>query len=408
MFLKTLTLAEALEVALARTPPLAQSETLAVGDALGRVLAESLVAPQDLPGFDRSSMDGYAVRAEDTFGASEAQPVSLTLVGRVEMGQNAAGAPALQPQQAVEISTGGMLPAGADAVVILEETELDGQTLRVLKPCAPGSAVIRANEDFKQGQTVLNPGQRLRPQDLGALLALGITQVNVLLQPHVAMLSTGDELVPPECTPMPGQVRDINTYTTAAQVQELGLVPIPFGIVPDRPQQLAEATTQALAECDAVLISGGSSVGVRDATVEILGRLGEVLVHGIRIAPGKPTIFACCGDKPVFGLPGNPVSSIVVFEKFVAPVLRKRSGATCVHRPRPQVRATLTKNVPSARGRNDFVRVRLIQQGDQTLAEPIRARSNNISSLSSADAVLPIPANVEGYGRDERVTVELW
>lgn len=404
----TLSLAEALNVSLDRVKPLLQSEMVDARKALGRVLAGDVSSPENLPGFDRSSMDGYAVRAADTYAASEANPVLLKLVGHIEMGQDATGLSPLQTGEALCISTGGMLAPGADAVVIIEETELDGDTLSVLKPVAPGSAVIRADEDLKQGETVLPAGHRIRAQDVGALLGVGITQVAVVLQLHVGVLSTGDELVPPEQKTTLGQVRDINSYTTAAQIACLGAQPVAYGIVPDQRQRLADATAQALAECDAVLISGGSSVGVRDATVDILNHMGEVLVHGIRIAPGKPTIFALCGDKPVFGLPGNPASSLVVFEKFVTPVLLKRSGANHWRRHPPQVRATLSKNIPSARGRDDFVRVRLSETESGVLAEPLHAHSNNISSMSKADGILVIPADREGFSRDERVVIELW
>jgi len=408
LYFHTLSLAEALNTALSRIEPLRDAAIIPVTQALGRVLAQDVVSPEDLPGFDRSSMDGYAVRAQDTFAATEANPVTLDLAGRIEMGQDVSALPPLQPGQLFGISTGGMLPPGADAVVIIEETELQGERVSVLKPVAPGGAVIRADEDFKSGEVVLKAGRWLRAQDLGALLAVGITQVAALPQMKVGVLSTGDELVSPDQPVKLGQVRDINATTTAAQLHNLGLQPVSYGIIPDQRQHLADATSQALAECDAVLISGGSSVGVRDATVDILGHLGEVLVHGIRIAPGKPTIFALCGDKPVFGLPGNPVSSMVVFEKFVAPLLLKRSGNTSFTRHPAQVRAVLSKSIPSAKGRDDFVRVKLHHEGNCVKAEPIYAHSNNISSLSKADGILPIPAEVEGFARDELVVVELW
>lgn len=408
MFLKTLSLQEALALVLERVKPLAQTETLPAFKSLGRALAREVTSPHDVPGFDRSGMDGFAVRAADTYGASEAHPVSLSLAGRIEMGQDASALPALRAREARGISTGGMLPPGADAVVILEETELNGERLLVLKPVAPGSSVIRADEDFKRGEVVLRPGHCLRPQDLGALLAVGVTEVEVFARLQVGILSTGDELIPADQPVSPGRVRDINSAALAGQVSQLEMQPITYGIVPDQRQQLAQATSHALAECDAVLISGGSSVGARDATVQVLGDLGDVLLHGIRIAPGKPTIFALCGDKPVFGLPGNPVSSIVVFEKVVAPALQKRSGLARWGRHYQQVRAILAKNVPSARGRDDFVRVKLQHRDGDLYAEPIYAHSNNISSLSKADGILAIPADVEGYAKGARVTVELW
>lgn len=408
MFLKTLSLQEALALVLERVKPLVQTEKLPAFKSLGRALAREATSPQDLPGFDRSGMDGFAVRAADTYGASEARPVPLKLVGRIEMGQDASTLPALRAGEAMAISTGGMLPPAADAVAILEETESNEERVLVLKPVAPGGSVIRANEDFKRGEVVLRVGRCLRPQDLGALLAVGVTEIEVFARLQVGILSTGDELVPADQPVSPGRVRDINSAALAAQVSELGMQPTAYGIIPDQRQQLAQATSHALAECDAVLISGGSSVGMRDATVQVLEDLGEVLLHGIRIAPGKPTIFALCGDKPVFGLPGNPVSSIVVFEKVVSPALRKRAGFAQWQRHYEQIQAVLSKNVPSARGRDDFVRVKLERRDGAAYAEPIYAHSNNISSLSKADGILAIPADVEGYAKGERVTVELW
>lgn len=408
MFFNTLSLSEALDISLSNVNPLQASEHIHVTQSLGRILSTSVVSSENLPGFDRSSMDGYAVLAEDTYGASDANPKELKLVGRIDMGQDASVLPALQNGEAIGISTGGMLPPGADAIVIIEETELEGDQLIVLKPAAPGTAVIRADEDFKQGEQILPVGHRIRAQDIGAFLGVGITQIDVLTQLQVGVISTGDELVPPEQKVTLGQVRDINSYTTAAQIRELGATPISYGIVVDQRKQLADAVSQGLAECDAVLISGGSSVGVRDATMDILDHMGEVFVHGIRVAPGKPTIFAMCGDKPVIGLPGNPVSSMVVFEIFVAPILLKRSGSTQLKKHAAQVRAILSKSIPSAKGRDDFVRVKLSKQDDITYAEPIYAHSNNISSLSKADGILPIPADVEGFARDESVVIELW
>ncbi len=407
-FLKAVSLAEALDTALAHTHPLRETERIAVAGAAGRVLAGEVTSPEDLPGFDRSGMDGYAVRARDTFGATEGAPAELALRDRVEMGHDVSGDQPLAPGQARGISTGGMLPPGADAVVILEETELEGETLRVLKPAAPGASVVRADADLKRGQLILARGHRLRPQDLGALLGVGVTRVSAFAQLQVGIISTGDELIAPEERPRPGQVRDINSTTLAAQLRALGVNPVPYGITRDRQATLTDAVSHALSECDAVLLSGGSSVGVRDAALEVLERFGRVYVHGIRVKPGKPTIFALCGDKPAFGLPGNPVSSMVVVEKFVAPILLKRAGCARWTRPRPLCSAMLSKNAPSARGRDDFVRVRLSERSGTTWAEPIFAHSNSISSLSGAHGLVPIPADHEGFERGAEVTVELW
>jgi len=381
-------------------------ERVAVREALGRVLAEELTAPHDLPAFPRCNMDGYAVRAVDTYGASPTQPAYLEVVGEVMMGQQ----PALEigPGQCALVQTGGMLPSGADAVVMIEFTQPVGERgIEVLMAVAVGENVIQVGEDVRCGDALLSAGHRLRPQDLGGLLALGITEVAVARQPRVAILSQGDELVPPEREPGPGQVRDINSYTLAALVEQAGGIPLRRGIVGDELDALREAAVAALARADILVLSAGSSVSARDVTARVIGSLGQpgVLVHGVSIRPGKPTILAVCDGKAVFGLPGNPVSAMNSFRLFVTPTIHLLLGA---ERPLPPtVRARLARNVPGAPGREDHVQVRLEEREGELWAMPIFGKSNLIYTLIRADGEIVVPLDSSGITEGEMVIVYL-
>ncbi len=408
MFYKTKSLDEALDIVRGRFHPLGEAELVPTVEARGRVLATAVRSPIDLPGFPRATMDGYAVRGQDTFGASEGTPCKLRLAGEVRIGQPPDLYPSLASGEARAIPTGGALPPGADAVVPVEDTELsDSKEVLIFSPVAPGANVMAPDEDLRAGQEIFEGGHRLRPQDIGALLGVGITQVNVVRRVRVGIISTGEELVPPEEEPGPGRIRDINSYTLKAQLEEAGAVPKLYGIVPDEAGALLARTRDALAENDLVLLSGGSSVGTRDLTLTVLSELGEVLVHGLRIKPGKPTILGISNGKAIVGLPGNPVSAMVVCDKLVIPILQLLLGER--ERPRrPIALAEMARHVPSAKGRLDFVRVRLVSREGRLLAEPILAQSGAISSLAGADGLVTIPAESEGLERGERVAVELW
>ncbi len=313
--------------------PVVRRERIAVVDALGRVLAADLTASHDLPSFPRSTVDGYAVVARDTHGASASLPAYLDVVGEVPMGQ--AAAVALDEGQCAIVHTGGMIPADADAVVMVEHTQqvsapnqstnqpiyqsttFSPNTIEVYRPAAAGQNVIQVGEDVRQGEAVLPAGHRVRPQDIGGLLALGIVEVEVAARPRVAILSQGDEVVPPDQEPGPGQVRDINSHTLAALARQAGAEAVTCPIVPDRLDALQGAAAQALAQADVLVMSAGSSVSVRDMTAQVIDGLGRpgILVHGVSVKPGKPTILAVCDGKPVFGLPGNPVSAMVIFDR---------------------------------------------------------------------------------------------
>lgn len=387
------------------------SEPIDVISALGRVTAEDVRAPHALPEFPRSSVDGYAVRARDTFGASESLPAYLTLIGEVPMG--AAPPFSLQRGECALIHTGGMLPENADAVVMLEYTQVAAATpgaaaeIEVLRAVAEGENVIRVGEDVAAGAVILPRGRLIRPAEIGGLMALGILSLRVAKKVRVAILSSGDEIVPPSQRPLPGQVRDINAYTLGALVRKSGGEPVFYGIVPDEKSALQAVAARALAECDMVVITAGSSASTRDMTAEVINSLGApgVLVHGINTRPGKPTILGVCNGKAVIGLPGNPVSALVNGYLFVAPVIEKLLGQPA-DRPRPYVQAQLTINLPSQAGREDWWPVRLVSTGEgEYLAEPIFGKSNLIFTLAAADGLLRIPPAATGLSAGEMVRV---
>lgn len=387
--------------------PQVTAERLPVREALGRVLAEELRAPHDLPTFPRCAMDGYAVRAADTYGASPGLPAYLDVVGEVLMGE----APTLQIGlgQGALVHTGCMLPPGADAVVMVEVTQpIDEKSIEVLKPVAEGENVIQVGEDVRRGDAVLPSGHRLRPQDLGGLLALGITAVAVARRPRVAILSQGDELVEPEREPLPGQVRDINSTTLAALVEQAGGIPLRRGIIGDDLEALRQAAEAALAQADVLVISAGSSVSARDMTAQVIRSLGQpgVLVHGVSVRPGKPTILAVCNGKAAFGLPGNPVSAVNACRLFVTPAIYLLQGAE--PSPPRTVSARLARNVASAAGRQDHVPVRLEERDGETWAVPIFGKSNLIYTLIRADGELIVPLDSGGMAEGEMITVYLY
>jgi molybdopterin molybdotransferase len=400
-------------------------ETIDVISSLNRVAAEDIHAPHPLPQFPRTTVDGYAVRARDTFGATDSLPAYLTLIGEVPMGD----APAFEigAGQCALIHTGGMLPNGADAVVMLEYTQLvvgagsprpgrddlapTKTEIEISRAVAEGENVIRVGEDVAQGQLVLPRGGLMRPAEIGGLLALGITSVRVVRKIRVGLISTGDEVIEPSQSPQPGQVRDINSYTLGALVEKSGGEAVRYGVFRDRFEVLKDAAARALAECDAVVITAGSSASTRDITADVIRSLGEpgILVHGINTRPGKPTILGVCGGKAVIGLPGNPVSALVNGYLFVAPVIEKLLGAP--PKPKATVFARLTVNLPSQAGREDWWPVKLIVNRKSELvnyaAEPIFGKSNLIFTLAGADGLLRIAPDATGLSAGEIVEVML-
>ncbi len=387
--------------------PLARVEEASLHAALDRVLAADLHAPADLPAFPRSTMDGFAVRAADTYGASEGLPAYLTLCGEVPMGRRAELY--LAPGQAARVHTGGMLPPGGDAVVMVEHTQLlDPATVEVVRPVAVGEHVIPIGEDVRAGELLFARGHRLRPQDLGGLAALGLHRAPVVARPRVAILASGDEVVPAEQTPALGQVRDINSYTLAALVRRAGGEPCPRGIAPDDAATLRAMAAEALAQADVLIISAGSSVSARDMTGEVIASLGApgVLVHGVAIHPGKPTILAVADGRPVFGLPGNPVSTMIAFELFVAPALRRLLGAA--QGVVAAAAARLALNIASKPGREDFVPVRLARRDGELWADPVFGTSNQIYTMVRADGLVHVPLDMAGLYAGQLVEVSLF
>lgn len=383
-------------------------ETVPVDWALGRVIARRIVSPESLPAFKRSTMDGYAVRAADTFGAGESLPAYLTVVGEVKMGESPDLT--LHAGEAAVVHTGGMLPYGADAVVMVELTQkATDDEIEVLKPVADGENTIRVGEDVGSGDVLFEPGHRLRPQDIGGLTALGFTKVGVAARPHVAILSTGDELVSPDVTPAPGQVRDVNSYTIAGLVQEAGGISVPYGIVPDRFDDLKHAAITALAEADVLVISAGSSVSFRDLTAKTIDALGEpgVLVHGVALKPGKPTILGLCGSVPVIGLPGNPVSAMIASRLFLVPLIEQLQGmrSPAFH---TSLNARLTHNIPSSPGREDYVPVGIAWEDGEYRARPTFGKSNLIYTLIHSHGLVVVGRDANGLQAGEQVEVQLF
>lgn len=382
-------------------------EQVPLADSFGRVLSEDMAAPEDLPGFQRTTVDGFAIRARDSFGATESLPALLEIAGDVKMGE--IPSITVSPGKAAGISTGGMLPQGADSVVMIEYCHLlDEGTVEISRAVSPQENVIQADDDFRQGHIVLKGGRRLRPQDLGVLAGLGVSAVPVRRIPKVAIISTGDEVVPIERKPRPGQVRDMNTYTLSAFCEQERVKPVHTGLCRDRFDDLLSMVRQGLDAADTVWVSGGSSVGTRDLTLKVLESLEdmELLAHGISISPGKPTIIARAGRRALFGLPGHVASAMVVAEIFLRPFLATLSGeAEGERKERDRVRARLARNVESASGRDDFFRVRLLKQGEDWLAEPIFGKSGLISTLVEADGLLRVDRNTEGLYQGETVEV---
>jgi molybdopterin molybdotransferase len=386
--------------------PLAPTEQVPLVEALGRVLATEICSDADLPDFTRATMDGFAVRAASTFGASEANPAYLTLKGSIAMG-NAPGF-TLGVGEAARIATGGMLPQGADSVVMIEHTApIDATTIEVYRSAAPGQHVLEIGEDFKLGEVVLSPGRKLRAQEIGLLAAFGHQRIPVFRRPLVGIISTGDEVVPIDTAPGPGRIRDINTYTLTGLVAKAGGVPVSYGIVADEPDALREKCNSALARMDMVLLSGGSSVGTRDFTIDVFNSLPDcrLLVHGIAISPGKPTILAKIGGKAFWGLPGHVVSAMVVFEIVVRPFIEQVAGLAAGSRPTFRLSARLTRNVPSVQGRTDFIRVRLREKAGSLWAEPLLGKSGLIHTMVRADGLIEIGMNTEGLNKDAVVEV---
>ena len=384
--------------------PLGLTERVPLAGALGRVLAESVKAEEYVPDFDRSTVDGYACRAADTFGCSDAIPAILNVAGEVLMGRSADFS--LARDCCAYVPTGGAIPKGADCAVMIEYTEDYGDgTVGIMKPGAPGMNLIFRGDDVFPGKEILPAGRVLTAQDLGALAAIGRTTVCVSRRVKVAVISTGDELVPPDTQPGPGQVRDVNSPLLTAMLTAFGAEPVNYGIVMDDENLLRRKMETAARECDAVVISGGSSVGVKDAACRIIEGMGELLLHGIAIKPGKPTILGKAGNKPLIGLPGHPVAACFVAQLFVLPLLGRLMGREQEVYP---VTAELTESLGANHGREQVNACHLLRQGGKLLAAPIRSKSGLITGLAGADGYFIIERDCEGLPKGAQVQVYLY
>jgi len=407
-FFKVTSLETVLE--LIRTFPCVNDEVLPLDQCAGRILSQDITSKIDLPEFKRATMDGYAVQARSTFGASESMPALFTIVGAVEMGE--VPTVSVKTGEAVRIATGGMLPDGADSVVMVEHTQaLDEHTLEIFKSAAPLQHVIEIGDDFRRGEQILLKGSRIRPQEMGVLAALGETHVPVYRQPVVAIISSGDEIVPIEQTPGLSQLRDINAHTLTGLIRLSGGVPVYLGIARDNLDDLHSLCKNAVARADMVLISGGSSVGSRDFTIDVIQTLpdAQVLVHGVSISPGKPTILARSKQRGIWGLPGQVASAMVVFHVMVRPMLEAIGGLSENHiGVAHEVSAVLSRNLASVQGREDYVRVKLVHRANQVCAEPILGKSCLIHTMVKADGFIRIDMNSEGLDKGTPVTIILF
>lgn len=430
-FLQLSSPSEALEILVRSLPhPNLVYENIRTVDSRGRILGVNITAPHPLPEFPRSSVDGYAVHSRDTFGVTESQPGYLWMVGEVPMGLIPAFS--LGKGTCALIHTGGMVPTGSDAVIMLENTqiirdshvlELDSDNqkpsviseVEITKAVAEGENIIQIGEDVAKDSLVLKAGTKIRPVEIGGCMALGFTTISVVVKPRIGLLSCGDEIIQPDMITNPGQVRDVNSYSLASLINESGGEPIFYGIIPDDLAMVKEVSKKALEECDVVVITAGSSASERDTTATAIASLGlpGVLVHGINIRPGKPTILAVCNGKPVIGLPGNPVSALVIGKLYLVPVIEYFFGLTC-KQPTPTIRANLAVNLPSQIGREDWIPVKVLENDLydnlsqlKYIALPVFGKSNLIFSLSKADGLVRIPVEVSGFPAGEIVEVML-
>jgi len=373
-------------------------EEIDVKNALNRVSAEDVISPEDLPPWRRSTVDGYAVCAEDTKGAIPSNPVFLSLKGEIKMGE--LPKIKLKRGEAFKIYTGGILPEGATAVVMNEYTNEIRNIVEISKGVQDGENVVHVGEDVRKGEILKRKGDILRPQDIGALLAVGINNVKVYRKPFISIIPTGDELVEPETEPGPGKIREINTFVIKNLFMIEGYEVKRYRIIRDSREEFIQAIKECLAEFHLVLIAGGSSKGTRDFTVEAISSIGKpgVLFHGVHIKPGKPTIFAIIDGKPVLGLPGHPVSSFISSFLFALPAARKLEGKN-EFLPHPSRWVKAGRNIPSQNGREEWIRVKM----DGNYAIPIFSESAIISSLVKADGLVKIPLEKEGVHEGEEV-----
>lgn len=409
---EVITVERALELIFSKLSPKLPPETnLKIYESYGRILSRDLFSPEDLPDFSRSTVDGYAVSASDTFGATEGMPAYVNIRYEIVMGEEPGFE--LQKGEVAKIPTGGMLPKGADAAVMFEHTQqADAGMIEVLKPVAPGENVIQAGEDVKKGDCVLKKGHKMRPQDIGVLSGLGIKDVWVYEQPKVSIISTGDEIVPPDKPVRPGQVRDINAYNLAGLLLDAGAIPLIQGIFSDDYGIIRDVVEKSVTDSDVVLISGGSSVGTKDVTARVIDDLGKpgVLFHGVSLKPGKPTIGGIINNIPIFGLPGHPAAVSVCFEIFIRPIVKTLSGVSKERFiiEKRIIKARIARNISSSPGREEHIGVSLEEREGEIWAVPILGKSGLITTLIKADGTAVIPLRKFGVEEGETVEVRLF
>ena len=399
-FLKVIAVSEAVKIAEGIVPVI-DSETVGLEDAYGRILAEDAVSDIDIPGFDKSWKDGYAVIAAETVTATDSMPVMLRLAGRIPMGVGEDRS--IVKGECLNIPTGGRMPAGADAVVMLEYTDEVAGDILVKRPVAPGENVIYAGEDFKKDSVVYKAGKVLTASDIGALAAIGYARVPVKRKPVIGIISTGIEIVDVDTVPEIGQIRDVNSYLCSAFAKKYGCIPKRLGIVRDDCEEMKALLKEAKDKCDLILVSGGSSKDLKDVTAQAIYGVGEVLVHGIALAPGKPTIIGKIGETPIVGIPGHPAATYMVLSVLVRHMLRRLCG---LEKDISTLKsAKLSTNIASEKGREEYVRVRITEDG---LAEPLFGKSGLLNTIVESDGVVKVPAGCEGLEAGEFVEVFMW
>jgi len=403
-FLKLLTPGEALDKFITRLSKKNLPELIIpTEESLGWILADDIYSPHPLPNYSRSTVDGYAVYSSETFGASNNLPTYLNIIGEVMMGQNIEIP--IKNGQSILIHTGGMVPPGADSVVMIEDTQRMGDEVEIRKSTAAGENIISLGEEILTGALFLSSGTKIRSIEIGGLKALGINLVQVRSKPKVGIISSGDEIIKPEGKLLPGKVRDANSYLLSSLITSWGGQPLIYGIVRDDLEDLIRLAERAIKECDLLIFTAGSSVSVRDITSTAIRSLGApgIIVHGVNIRPGKPTILAVCSEKAVFGLPGNPVSAYVTANLFVKPTIEYYLNVKTEFTP--TIKAELITNLPSQAGREDWVPVKLEEKSKRVSAIPIFSKSNFIVSLSTANGMICIPAESTGLEAGEMVNV---
>lgn len=404
-FKKLIPISEAINAVLSELKPL-KSEIIHVKEGLNRVIVNDIVARYDVPMFDRSAMDGYAIRSEDSFGASVTDPVYLKITGRIEIGT----IPDIEIKtgDAAQIMTGAALPKGADAVIKVEDTREHGHSIEVIKPYPPRKNVSIRGEDVRRGDVILKQGHLLHPQDIGIIIASGHDQISVIRKPKVSIISTGSELIDPGEILEPGKIFDVNNATLSSLVSQFHSIPSFTRRVKDDRDELLQALEKAIEQTDVIVFSGGSSVGEFDIIDEIILQKGKLLVQGVAMRPGAPTLIGIINNKPVFGLPGSPVAAMISFDVFVRPTLQTLLGMKLFD-SKPIIKAKLKRSIPSEVGRRDFARVRIVKEKNEFFAELVRVRGSGIiSTLVKADGIIEVPEEREGLSKGDSVDVKLF